>query len=267
MRPVCRKHLSRKRRQDVWRCRDPCRECPMAWRRKSRSAMQPIPCASVFACAAGCSPSHGWRSVHSDHRYPAKGGIRYAPDVDQDEVEALAALMTYKCALMNLPFGGSKGGLRIDIGDWNAFEIERITRRFTQELIRRSMISPAQNVPAPDMGTDAQIMAWMAEEYQRLNPAELNAFACVTGKPVAIGGIEGRVERQGVVSSTRYVVSSPTIVHARSSAGTITWLASALSSRGSATSAIMPPSSSKRRMAAASSRLSNGTVRFPMKTV
>lgn len=140
---------------------------------------------------------HGWRSVHSDHRYPAKGGIRYAPDVYQEEVEALAALMTYKCALLNLPFGGSKGGLRIEPREWEPHELERITRRFTQELSRRSMISPAQNVPAPDMGTDAQIMAWMAEEYQRLNPSELNAFACVTGKPIAIGGIEGRVEATG----------------------------------------------------------------------
>lgn len=140
---------------------------------------------------------NGWRSVHSDHRYPAKGGIRYAPDVYQEEVEALAALMTYKCAFMNLPFGGSKGGLRIDLAEWDAYELERITRRFTQELIRRSMISPAQNVPAPDMGTNAQIMAWMAEEYQRLNPNELNAFACVTGKPIPLGGIEGRVEATG----------------------------------------------------------------------
>lgn len=140
---------------------------------------------------------HGWRSVHSDHRYPAKGGIRYAPDADGEEVEALAALMTYKCSLMNLPFSGSKGALRIDVSEWEPHELERITRRFAQELSRRSLISPSQNVAAPDMGTNEQTMAWMAEEYQRHNPNELNAIACVTGKPLPLGGIDGRVEATG----------------------------------------------------------------------
>lgn len=139
----------------------------------------------------------GFRSVHSEHREPVKGGIRFASHVNQDEVEALAALMTYKCALVEVPFGGSKGGLIIDPKEWEPKELERITRRFTQELAKRDLISPAQNVPAPDMGTGEREMAWMADEYKRLHPNELNTWACVTGKPVSKGGIRGRVEATG----------------------------------------------------------------------
>ena len=139
----------------------------------------------------------GFRSVHSEHFEPVKGGIRYAPDVNQQEVEALAALMSYKCALVEVPFGGSKGGLIIDPRDWTSTELERITRRFTQELAKRDLIHPSQNVPAPDVGTGEREMAWMADEYKRLNPAEINAWACVTGKPVAKGGISGRAEATG----------------------------------------------------------------------
>ena len=139
----------------------------------------------------------GYRSVHSEHREPVKGGIRYSPDANQDEVEALASLMTYKCALVEAPFGGSKGALVIDPKEWTANELERITRRFTQELSKRSLISPAQNVPAPDMGTGEREMAWMADEYKRLHPNELNTWACVTGKPASKGGISGRVEATG----------------------------------------------------------------------
>ncbi len=139
----------------------------------------------------------GFRSVHSEHFEPVKGGIRYAPDVNQEEVEALAALMSYKCALVEVPFGGSKGGLIIDPRDWTSAELERITRRFTQELAKRDLIHPSQNVPAPDVGTSEREMAWMADEYKRLNPAEINAWACVTGKPVAKGGISGRAEATG----------------------------------------------------------------------
>ena len=139
----------------------------------------------------------GYRSVHSEHFEPVKGGIRYAPQTDQDEVEALAALMTYKCALMEIPFGGSKGALTINPREWESEELERITRRFTQELAKRSLISPSQNVPAPDMGTSAREMAWMADEYRRLNPTDLNAWACVTGKPLGKGGIAGRTEATG----------------------------------------------------------------------
>ena len=139
----------------------------------------------------------GYRSVHSEHMEPVKGGIRYSLDVTQDEVEALAALMTYKCALVEVPFGGSKGGLCIDPKAWNEDELERITRRFTYELSRRSLISPSQNVPAPDMGTGEREMAWMADAYKRLHPDDINAKACVTGKPRAAGGIDGRVEATG----------------------------------------------------------------------
>ena len=139
----------------------------------------------------------GYRSVHSEHFEPVKGGIRYAPDVNQSEVEALAALMSFKCALVDVPFGGSKGGLIIDPREWKEEEIERITRRFTQELAKRDLIHPSQNVPAPDVGTGEREMAWMADEYRKLNPAELNAWACVTGKPVSKGGISGRTEATG----------------------------------------------------------------------
>lgn len=140
----------------------------------------------------------GWRAVHSTHFTPAKGGIRYSPFVDQEEVEALAALMTYKWALMGLPFGGgSKGGLRINPADWERPEIERITRRFTQELARHSFLGPAQNVPAPHMGTNEMTMVWMADEYRRWTPNDINALGCVTGKPPAMGGIEGRIEATG----------------------------------------------------------------------
>lgn len=139
----------------------------------------------------------GYRSVHSEHMEPSKGGIRYSLYADQDEVEALAALMTYKCALVEAPFGGSKGALVIDPGEWSADELEKITRRFTQELSKRSLISPSQNVPAPDLGTSEREMAWIADEYKRLNPNELNSRACVTGKPVDKGGIRGRIEATG----------------------------------------------------------------------
>jgi len=139
----------------------------------------------------------GYRSVHSEHREPVKGGIRYAMSVNQDEVEALAALMTFKTALVEVPFGGSKGGLCIRPKDWSEDELERITRRFTFELARRDLIHPSLNVPAPDMGTGEREMAWMMDEYRRLNNRDINAIACVTGKPVHLSGIRGRVEATG----------------------------------------------------------------------
>ena len=139
----------------------------------------------------------GYRAVHSEHSEPVKGGIRYALSVDQDEVEALAALMTYKCALVQVPFGGSKGGLAIDPNEWDTDELERITRRFTYELAKRDLIHPSQNVPAPDMGTGEREMAWMADAYKRLHPTDIDALACVTGKPTHAGGIAGRVEATG----------------------------------------------------------------------
>jgi glutamate dehydrogenase (NAD(P)+) len=139
----------------------------------------------------------GYRSVHSEHMEPVKGGIRYSLSVNQNEVEALAALMTYKCALVETPFGGSKGGLCIDPRAWEPSELEAITRRFAYELIKRDLIHPAQNVPAPDMGTGEREMAWIADQYARMNTADINAKACVTGKPPHAGGIQGRVEATG----------------------------------------------------------------------
>lgn len=139
----------------------------------------------------------GYRSVHSEHMEPVKGGIRYSLGVNQNEVEALAALMTYKCALVETPFGGSKGGLCIDPRAWDEEELERITRRFAYELAKRDLINPSQNVPAPDMGTGEREMAWIADQYRRMNTTDINAAACVTGKPTHAGGIQGRVEATG----------------------------------------------------------------------
>lgn len=139
----------------------------------------------------------GWRAVHSTHNNPAKGGIRYSAQADQGEVEALAALMTYKCALLGLPFGGSKGALMIDPREWNELELEKITRRFAQELIRHGFLNSGMNVPAPDMGTNDQTMMWIADEYRRLKPDDINGMACVTGKPLGGNGIEGRTEATG----------------------------------------------------------------------
>jgi len=139
----------------------------------------------------------GYRSVHSEHMEPVKGGIRFALSVHQDEVEALAALMTYKCALVEAPFGGSKGGLRIDPRQYDEHELEMVTRRFAYELAKRDLIHPSQNVPAPDMGTGEREMAWIADQYARMNTTDINARACVTGKPLNAGGIAGRVEATG----------------------------------------------------------------------
>lgn len=139
----------------------------------------------------------GYRCVHSEHNEPVKGGIRYSLSSSEAEVEALAALMTYKCSLMDLPFGGSKGALIVDPHHWKHDELERITRRFTNELAKRDLIHPSQNVPGPDMGTDENVMAWMADEYRRLYSTEIDAMASVTGKPIALGGVDGRTEATG----------------------------------------------------------------------
>ncbi len=139
----------------------------------------------------------GYRAVHSEHMEPVKGGIRFSLGVNQDEVEALAALMTFKCALVETPFGGSKGGLCVDPNAWDEHEMELITRRFAYELCKRDLINPSQNVPAPDMGTGEREMAWIVDQYKRMNTTDINAAACVTGKPLNAGGIAGRVEATG----------------------------------------------------------------------
>ena len=141
---------------------------------------------------------NAWRAEHSHHRLPTKGGIRFSPDADADEIIGLASLMTYKCALMDVPFGGAKGAVQIDRAEFSATELERITRRYTYELIQRNMIGPAVDVSAPDYGTGAQEMAWIADTYRQMSRGDLNALACVTGKPISLSGLRGRSEATGL---------------------------------------------------------------------
>ena len=156
----------------------------------------------------------GWRAVHSEHILPSKGGMRYSESVDQDDTEALASLITYKCAIVNIPFGGSKGGLKINPKNYTMPQLRIITKAFATKLINKGFISPALNVPAPDMGTSEREMEWIMETYKSLRPDDINYRGCVTGKPMHSGGIAGRTEAtgRGIEEAIREIFRHPDII-------------------------------------------------------
>ena len=155
-----------------------------------------------------------YRVQHSQHKSPCKGGIRFSDEVNQDEVMALASLMTYKCAIVNVPFGGGKGGIKINPKKYSTYELEKITRRYTAELVKKNFIGPGIDVPAPDYGTGEREMAWIVDTYASLKPGDIDAAGCVTGKPVTQGGVRGRKEATGlgVFFGIREICNMPDIM-------------------------------------------------------
>jgi len=141
-----------------------------------------------------------YRAHHSYHESPCKGGIRFADNVDMQEVQALASLMTFKMAALDVPFGGAKGGVCINPRNYSEAELERVTKRYTVELVKKGFIGPSIDVPAPDMGTNSKTMGWLMNAYKSMAGAkDINEQAICTGKPITLGGIDGRTEATGIL--------------------------------------------------------------------